>query len=185
MRGVLRSAHPTHSVAALGPRARELVSAHRPDQAPLARDGFWGRLCDLGGDVLLLCPIRSATIFHAGEAWLGLPQEPLIAHALDERGQRRVHVLPNAPWHVDHFEPSLARPMLRSGRMTRTGLGESEMYLARASDMADASVRALRRDPTLCLGRGGECACHHCQALRKGLARGWRPRGVRTGAPGP
>lgn len=169
--GVVRSAHPTHSVAACGPRAAELVAAHRPDRTPLDRNGFWGRLCDLGGDVLLLCPLRSATLFHAGEAWLGLPQRDLIAHALDEHGRRRVYRLPNAPWHVDHFEAHFARPLIRRGDMTVTPLGDSELYLAPAQAMAAISVARLRRHPELCLGKGGACACPHCRTLREGLGR--------------
>lgn len=171
--GVLRSPHPTHSVAALGPRAAELTAAHRPDLTPMAREGFWGRLCDVGGDVLLLCPIRSATIFHAGEAWLDLPQRNLIAHAVDERGRRQVYVMPNAPWHVDHFAKHLAAPLQRKGIMTVTPLGESEIYLAPAREMAAISVRDLARHPEHCLGKEGACPCKYCDALKEGLARGW------------
>jgi aminoglycoside 3-N-acetyltransferase len=167
--GVVRGAHPTHSVAALGPRAVELTSAQRADRTPMDREGFWGRLCDLGGDVLLLCPIRSATVFHAGEAWLGLPQRNLIAHTLDANGKRRVYVLPNSPWHVDHFEEHLARPLIRRKIMTVTPLGDSEMFLAPAKAMAEISVDRLKRHPELCLGKKGACNCVNCQALREGL----------------
>lgn len=174
--GVLRSAHPTHSVAALGPLAAELTSAHRPDQTPLDRDGFWGRLCDLGGDVLLLCPIRSATLFHAGEAWLKLPQRSLIAHARDQNGKRHVYVLPNSPWHVDHFEPHLARPLIRRGRMQVLPFGDSEMYLAPARAMAEISLASLKRHPELCLGKQGACTCPDCRILRDGLKTWKAPR---------
>lgn len=172
MPGVLRSAHPTHSVAAVGPRAEELVACHRVDMAPLARDGFWGKLYDLNGDVLLLCPVRSATLFHAGETWLSLPQKPLIAHALDAGGKRRVHVLPNAPWHVDHFEKHLAEPLIRRGIMKVVRLGDADLYCAPARAMADISVARLKRDPSLCLGKGGRCRCHYCGFLRAGLGAG-------------
>ncbi len=172
--GVLRSPHPTHSVAALGPRAAELTAAHRPDLTPMSRAGFWGRLCDVAGDVLLLCPIRSATIFHVGEAWLDLPLRRMVTHAVDGQGRRKVYVLPNAPWHVDHFEKHLAAPLKRKGIMTVTPLGESEIYLAPARAMAEISVKDLGRHPEHCLGKEGACHCRFCAALRQGLARGWR-----------
>lgn len=173
---VRRGFHPTHSVAAVGPCAEELVGAQRPHQAPLAREGFWGRLCDLDGQVLLLCPLRSTTIFHVGEAWLGLPQRPLVAHALDMKKRRHVYVLPNAPWHVDHFEPHFARPLLRRGLLRRIQLGDSEFYLGSARAMAEISVRGLARHPEWCLGKGGACECADCRALKTGLAqRPWRP----------
>ena len=169
--GVVRSPHPTHSVAAFGPAARELCEAHAPMRAPLSRDGFWGRLYEMNGDVLLMCPLSSATIFHVGETWLGLPQKPLVAHWL-EGGRRRVATLPNGPWHVDHFEPTMARPLLRSGVMRRVPLGDSEVHVGPARAMCDISVRVLKRDPLVMIPR--TCTCGYCRTLRDGLAAGLR-----------
>lgn len=174
MPGVVRSAHPTHSLAAAGPAAADICGAHREDQAPLARDGAWGRLHDLDAMVLLLCPIRSATVFHVGETWLGLPQRHLVAHVALPDGRRRVLVLPNAPWHVDHFERVMARPLLRSGALRRFALGEDHAFIGRLRPMAEASLRAIRARPEVVLGRGGTCTCHFCRVLRAGLAH-WRP----------
>ena len=151
--------------------AAELAGAQRPDRPPLDREGFWGRLCELDGKVLLLCPIRSATIFHVGETWLELPQRRLICHARDETGHRRVYELPNAPWHVDHFEPFFARPLIRDGVMRVVPFGESEFYIASARAMAEISVRLLGKRPELCLGKKGACTCVHCRVLREGLRR--------------
>lgn len=181
--GVRRSAHPTHSVAAMGPAAEALVGAVRPDQAPLARDGFWGKLVDAGGYVLLMCPVRSATIFHVGETWLDLPQPPLIAHALDARGRRRVYTLPNAPWHVDHFEETMAAPLIAQRVMTEVRLGDSTIRLAPARAMADISVEANRADPLVSLGKKGRCACHFCNTLRAGIEARC-PNGGREACPG-
>jgi aminoglycoside 3-N-acetyltransferase len=178
--GVLRGAHPTHSVAAFGPHAAELTGAQRPDRTPMDREGFWGKLVDLKGDVLLFCPIRSATLFHAAEAWLKMPQRDLIVHTLDAQGKRRVYQLPNAPWHVDHFEEHLARPLIRRGVMSVTPLGDSEIYLAPAPAMADISVACLRRHPERALGKNGTCACPYCAVMREGL-KTWQP--PRTGSP--
>jgi len=51
--GVLRSAHPTASFAAAGPRAAELIREH-PLEDPLGEDSPLGRLHELGARVLLL-----------------------------------------------------------------------------------------------------------------------------------
>lgn len=175
LRGVVRSAHPTHSVAAYGPAAAELVEAHKPDRAPLDRAGFWGKLYDLKGDVLLMCPIRSSTIFHVGETWMGLYQPPLVAHMLDEKGRRRVLGLPNGPWHVDHFEPTMARPLMQRGIMRKTKLGESTIYLAPARAMAEISIEVNRQDPLVSLGKNGKCKCFYCLGLLKNKRRVLRP----------
>lgn len=164
--GALRSAHPTHSVAAFGPAAEALTSLPRPDLAPMAREGFWGKLVEAGGDVLLLCPVRSATIFHAGENWTGVPQPSIAAHAVDAGGRRHVYRIPRMPWHSGHFEATMARPLLRSGAMRAVRLGESTLFFAPARAMADASVAANRADPLVSLGENGACACPHCQVVR-------------------
>jgi len=168
--GVLRSLHPTHSVAAFGPAARTLTESHRPPLAPLAREGFWGRLYDLDGDILLLCPIRNATVFHVGETWEELPQALLVAHSVDAAGHRTVHVLPNAPWHVNHFEALMARPLLRKKVMRTTALGDDRIVFGPARAMSDISVAVNRRRPWASLGSNGACSCWYCQALRAGLA---------------
>jgi aminoglycoside N3'-acetyltransferase len=154
---------------ALGPAARELTALPRPNLAPLAREGFWGKLYDADGDVLLLCPIASATIFHAGEAWTGVPQPALLAHVRNGNGRRRVFTIPRGPWHVDHFERAMAAPLLRSGAMRRVPLGEGAIYRASARAMADISVAVNRANPLASLGRNGGCRCFYCSALRRGM----------------
>lgn len=167
--GALRSDHPTHSVVAIGPAARALTALPRPDLAPLGREGFWGKLYDAAGDVLLLCPVTSATIFHAGENWTGVPQPPLVVHARTGNGRRRVFTIPQAPWHTDHFERTMAAPLLRSGAMRTARLGEGTIYLASARAMADVSVAVNRANPLVSLGQNGGCRCFYCRALRRGM----------------
>ncbi|MEI6165859.1 MAG: AAC(3) family N-acetyltransferase [bacterium] len=168
--GVFRSAHPTHSVAAFGPAARDLTEAHKVTMSPMDRAGFWGRLVDLEGDVLLLCPIRSATLFHAGEDWTGVPQPVLIAHAIGPDNRRRVHILPHAPWHVDHFESTMAAPLLKQGLMRSMGLGDGVIYHVPARAVADISVKVNQANPLVSLGKGGTCTCFYCKTLRNGIA---------------
>ncbi|MCK5850477.1 MAG: AAC(3) family N-acetyltransferase [Kiritimatiellae bacterium] len=169
MPGVLRSAHPTHSVTAYGPAAAELVNAHHVDQAPLARAGFWGKLYDMNGNVLLMCPIKSATIFHTGETWTDLPQLSVTAHAIDGNGRRKVYVLPSAPQHVEHFEQTMAKPLIRRKIMKEVRLGEEIIRFAAARAMADISVRVNRRNPLVSIGGNGTCDCFYCNCLKKGI----------------
>ncbi len=161
--GVLRSLHPTHSVAAFGPAAETLTRLSRPDLAPMAREGFWGRLVEAEGDVLLMCPVESATIFHVGENWTGVPQPSIAAHAIDAKGRRSVYLIPNLPWHSGHFAETMARPLLRVGTMRSLPLGEGALFLASARAMAEASVAAHLANPFVSLGDGGQCACPHCR----------------------
>jgi aminoglycoside 3-N-acetyltransferase len=168
--GVVRSPHPTHSVAAIGPAAVELTRTHLPSRTPLSRKGFWGRLYDMNGDVLLLCPIHSSTIFHVGEDWNNLPQPTLIAHVETAPGKRRTYTLPHgSPWHSNHFEPLMAAPLLAQGVMHEAKMGEASIYLGPARAMADISVEANRANPACSIRRGGTCTCFYCAYLRQGL----------------
>jgi aminoglycoside 3-N-acetyltransferase len=169
MKGVKRSSHPTHSVAAIGPEAGNLVSEHAPDKAAFDPEGFWGRFYDLNGHVLLMAPITSATIFHVGETWAGLPQRSCIAHSKAANGKRRLHHIPNAPLHVGHFGKTMAEPLMKEGRMKQTALGEDAVYCGRAKDMIDKSTEVNRQNPLVSLGKGGLCNCAFCRVLKKGI----------------
>ena len=169
--GVIRSPHPSHSVAAVGPAARELTRLSNPDSAPMSRDGFWGKFYDAGGDVLLLCPIRSTTIFHVGEAWTGVPQPLLITHRKDADGHRRIATLPQAPWHVDHCQVTMADPLMQQGIMRSAKLGDGTIFFAPARAMADISVAVNRANPMISIGRNGACSCFYCQAVRRGIQK--------------
>lgn len=74
-RGVQRSDHPTHSVAALGTRSEEFVKGHVwSDGSTFHRGGPWGRLCDWDGYVLFLGTyLNTCTLAHAVEDWMRLP----------------------------------------------------------------------------------------------------------------
>lgn len=167
--GVLRGAHPTHSVAGIGPAAAALLGSQRADQAPMARDGFWGKFYDAGGDVLLMCPIKSATAFHVGETWNSVPQPKLVVHVV-EGGRRRVCTIPSGPWHSNHFEETMAAPLISEKIMKTVDLGESTMYLAPVRAMIDISVEVNRRDPKASVARNGACDCFYCRVVKDGLA---------------
>ena len=66
--GAARSAHPEASVAAVGARAEWLTRDHPAQDAYGAASPF-GRLCDAGGQVLMLgAPLNTITLLHHAEA---------------------------------------------------------------------------------------------------------------------
>ena len=74
-RGVKRSDHPTHSVAALGERSEEFVKGHAwSDGSTFHRLSPWGRLCDCDAYVLFFGTyLNTCTLVHAVEDWMDLP----------------------------------------------------------------------------------------------------------------
>lgn len=72
--GVYRSLHPTHSVAATGNRAKEMLEGHERWSTPCSIDSPYGRLVAENGYVLFLgASLHSFTLMHAFEEWAQLP----------------------------------------------------------------------------------------------------------------
>ncbi|NLP45873.1 MAG: AAC(3) family N-acetyltransferase [Epulopiscium sp.] len=72
--GVIRSLHPTHSVAALGRDAEEFVKGNECYDTPCARKSPWGKLLDRNADIMLLgVDLRRNTFIHGIEEWADIP----------------------------------------------------------------------------------------------------------------
>ena len=73
--GVVRSLHPTHSVAAWGRDAAEYCAGHECFDTPCAWDSPWGRLAQRKGKILMLgCSLARKTFVHGVEEWNGIPR---------------------------------------------------------------------------------------------------------------
>lgn len=164
--GVLRSPHPTHSVAALGPRAAEIVGGHTPDRPVFAPEGAFGKLYELDAWILMLCTLRANTTMHMGDERNGLLLLDFLAYVI-ENGKPREVLVRHMPWHVN-FEPSY-QAMRQRGQLLSAPLGEGTVHLMRARDAVDAATESVRRDPLLVTG-GEKCQCDFCRAIRAKLA---------------
>jgi aminoglycoside 3-N-acetyltransferase len=64
-RGVQRSVHPTHPVAAFGPKASELIADHHLAATPCGRHSPFAKLLDLDGRIVFLgTDLSRNTFFH-------------------------------------------------------------------------------------------------------------------------
>lgn len=73
--GVVRSLHPTHSVAAWGRDAQAYCDGHESFDTPCAWDSPWGRLAQRGGKILMLgCSLARNTFVHGVEEWNHIPR---------------------------------------------------------------------------------------------------------------
>lgn len=72
--GVVRSLHPTHSIAAYGKRAEEYIKGEENATTPCPPEGCWGRLKDENAKILLLgvTHIRN-TYIHSVEEMFDIP----------------------------------------------------------------------------------------------------------------
>ncbi|KGE19244.1 AAC(3) family N-acetyltransferase [Paenibacillus wynnii] len=71
---VVRSWHPTHSVAALGADAIAFTAGDERWDTPCARGSAWGKLLDRKAEIVLLgVDLRRNTFIHGIEEWLDIP----------------------------------------------------------------------------------------------------------------
>jgi len=72
--GVVRSMHPTHSLAAIGKDAVEFTSGEEFTQSPCPRNGCYGKLYDRNAQILFLgCKLSTNTYLHGVEEWNNIP----------------------------------------------------------------------------------------------------------------
>jgi len=150
--GVVRSLHPTHSVAARGPLAHWLVAGHEQSETPCGEGTPYARVMDHGGQVLLLgVNFHVNTTFHGMEAMASVPyllqDEPRTFTLIDAAGQSRslpiVCHQPRIPRRFTDKEDEL----VREGIARRGKIGPATSLLAEAGPMRDFVVAKLLDDP--------------------------------------
>lgn len=155
---VLRSIHPTHSVAASGPLARHVVDGHRTATA-LGMDSPLHRLALAGGFVLLLgVGHTSNAMVHVGEAvahvpYLDLPYSETfnvsLTVRLPEGGEMIVPPKENPGCSINFSvveEPLKERGAVQYGKVT-----EADTQLVRAIDIIEVVGELTALDPAAML----------------------------------
>ena len=147
--GARRSAHPTHSVAAVGPAAEALTAGHG---SAFGVGCLIDRLADAGGKVLLLgVGQRANSALHVAESHAGLPKRcrhgeppPSVEVRGGGRPARR-HALDGTPSCSAAFEAAAA-VLRRAGLVRDARVGECLVQLVTPARAAiDAVAAALRR----------------------------------------
>lgn len=177
--GVLRSRHPTHSTAAWGRRAADLLADHE-NRPPVGRDSPLHRAAAWGGAVLQFGVRHSSnTTLHLAEALAEVPYLNIPGHEAWGRQVlvRRPDGSAAAVDLVGHEWPSCSAafvaiaPLLESRGLTRHArIGRCDAVLTPAWPMVETAVEALRRDPALFLCTSE--ICEHCTRSRRLIAAG-------------
>lgn len=153
----LRSLHPTHSVAAIGPGAADLVRDHELSPTPCGVDTPFGRLAgsDQGYVLFLGADLRSNTMFHHAEedarVDYHMQKEPVTATVVDCDGATRTVRLWLHRYGPERDYPR-AEPYLRdSGILTFGRIGDCTVRLVRARPMVEYALARVAEDPTYLL----------------------------------
>ena len=150
--GVVRSGHPTHSVAAFGPDAETFCAGHEKFSTPCARTSPWGKLYDRHAKILFIgtSSIGCCTYFHGVEEWLpvpeGLSSEPYMLKCRDAEG--KITVVPSYR-HVGHHNQYYKKTtglLMEKGALSKVRFGAAECFLMDAHKAADIVLELLRED---------------------------------------
>lgn len=154
--GVVRSLHPTHSVAVLGQRAKEFIEGEENATTPCPRNGCWGRLIEERAKILFLgCPLTKFTFVHGPEEWLDIPDR--LAPAIDLKIK-----MPDGTYHDSSFHKhqcsfgnvsdnfgKLTEPLLSKGIAQKGKFGDADCIIADAARSSDFVMRLLQTDPEI------------------------------------
>lgn len=155
--GVIRSLHPTHSVAALGRDAREYTSGEEQFDTPCARNGCWGKLYDRKAKILFLgCSLKRNTFLHGVEEW-----NQISDRLMDKPRQLKIMtpegILIDRPLRghfysggdVSQNYDRMLEPFLHYGIAKTCKIGDADSVLCDVVGMADITSKFLQINPRL------------------------------------
>ncbi len=162
--GVLRSSHPTHSFAAWGRQAREVLSTQR-DNNPF---GPLKKLNIMQGHVLLLgTSLQTATVLHVAEERFGVPYlNRCIAVRVNAAGYDERVVLENLPGCSTAFIK--LEEQLDPGKVKSVPLPRGMARKIPVRYLVQLATAQLDREPSAFICEQPECGS--CAAKRAALA---------------
>lgn len=156
--GVLRSLHPTHSLAAFGRDAVEFIKGEEKVDTPCPREGCYGKLYDREAQILFLgCTLKSNTFIHGVEEWNQIPNRlgdaPVNYKIVlkDKVIERPVYPHQAPVDDVSQNYGKLTEPLLEKNICAKAKIGDADSYLCQAKEMADLCSKFLKKKQDLFL----------------------------------
>lgn len=152
--GVVRSLHPTHSVAALGKDAEEFTVNNENYDTPAARGSSWGKLLDRKAKILLVgVDLIRNTFIHGIEEWADIPDRMTDDH------ESLITVLPDGTEisvpsrrHVSHYSLhywKVEKLLAEKGAIEYAQLGDAKVLVCDAVGLTKYISQMLEIDPQL------------------------------------
>jgi len=151
--GVVRSLHPTHSVAASGGRAAALIADHERADTPCGRFTPYGRLLEYDGKILLAgVPANTMTfcyfVAEELEPRLAIPvltRETYPLRWKDRNGTVQLSNVRLFSERLDHDLRPLVRELQRRGAWRERRVGRVPLVVLRAREVYDAALALADR----------------------------------------
>jgi aminoglycoside 3-N-acetyltransferase len=150
--GVIRSLHPTHSIAAIGRGADELCSGHDQCDTPCGSASPYHKLLTSNGTILLLgAPLDSNTCYHTLEALAGvdylLQKQPTHFDITDAHGRSFSRAFQLHQSGIRRDLGSLYRNLQESGGMSVSQVGGAKVTAINGQVLLKVGMDLLESKP--------------------------------------
>lgn len=150
---VVRSQHPSHSLACSGPGAEELLRDHELRETPCGAATPYMKIAEGNSSVLMFgATLDSYTLYHTAEdaaevPYLYMPEQFTLRSRADDGEVRSIRM-----WRQDMGVPrrfeATADWLVEQGLLVRRKLGLGELlFIPNARALHETVVQTMRRDP--------------------------------------
>ena len=159
--GSLRSLHPTHSVAVIGPDAELITKDHLSCRACGIGSPI-DLLAQMGGKVLLIGVTQTTnTTIHIGEEYAGVQkvswyEELPYIKILKPDGTIVSHRIDTSPSCGSAFD-ALEYPLRKNGQIKGAMIGNAKCKIMKGSDVINRVVEMIREQPDILLCSWKSC----------------------------
>ncbi len=155
--GAVRSMHPTHSVTAMGNRAKDYVLRDNEVYTPCPRNSCFGGLYDEEAQLLFLgATLKTNTFIHSIEEWLNIPdrinpQSRRIKLLFEDGDTREIDFYGHYSTRGDVSKnyDKLLIPMINMGIAKKVKIGDATSYVVEVKPMTDWVIGLLKENPSL------------------------------------
>lgn len=156
--GVVRSLHPTHSIAAYGKAAEEYIKGEENATTPCPPGGCWDRLREIDAKILLLGVTHARnTYIHSIDEVLGiegrLTEEPTLMHIVmpdgnykDVQMYRHYNKIVASGSFSDHFD-KMTQAFYDLGAAKKVRFGDADCILCDARKIFDVCKKLFAIEP--------------------------------------
>lgn len=161
--GVVRSLHPTHSIAAYGKGAEEYIKGEEFATTPCPPGGCWDRLREIKAKILLIGVTHARnTYIHSVDEVFDVPErlteKPTLMHIVMPDGKLKdvqmYRHYNRVSAHISENFDKLGEAFYELGAAKKTRLGDADCILCDAAQIFEVYSTIIKREPNCLIERG-------------------------------
>lgn len=153
--GVVRSLHPTHSIAAYGNTATDYIKGEELVSTPCPPNGCWGRLLDINAKILLIGVTHARNTFiHSIEEMFDVPERFTASPVpfeivMPDNSLKKVNMYRHYNIHAPHISENFDKMLqgyFDTNAAKKIRLGDAECILCDAARLYEITGRILKQN---------------------------------------